>query len=178
MQKKVLNNRYELEQKIGEGGMARVYRGRDLRLNRRVAIKVLHEHYAADVSFLQRFHHEAQAAAGLRHPCIVNVYDVGQDGDTHYIVMEYVEGSDLKSLILRNGPLPVDQAVAIAEDVAGGLEAAHRLGMVHRDVKPQNILVSPSGRGKNHRLWHCQKFAFDGADRNRYDVWDGGLSVA
>jgi beta-lactam-binding protein with PASTA domain len=148
MQKKILNNRYELEQKIGEGGMARVYRGRDLRLNRRVAIKVLHEHYAADVSFLQRFHHEAQAAAGLRHPCIVNVYDVGQDGDTHYIVMEYVEGSDLKSLILRNGPLPVDQAVAIAEDVAGGLEAAHRLGMVHRDVKPQNILVSPSGEVK------------------------------
>jgi len=148
MQKKVLNNRYELEQKIGEGGMARVYRSRDLRLNRQVAIKVLHEHYAADVTFLQRFHHEAQAAAGLRHPCIVNVYDVGQDGDTHYIVMEYVEGSDLKSLILRNGLLPIDHAVAIAEDVAEGLEAAHRLGMVHRDVKPQNILVSPSGEVK------------------------------
>ncbi len=148
MQKKILNHRYELEQKIGEGGMARVYLGRDLRLNRRVAIKTLHEHHAADVSFLQRFHHEAQAAAGLRHPCIVNVYDVGQDGDIHYIVMEYVEGSDLKSLILRNGPLPIDHAVAIAEDVAEGLEAAHRMGMVHRDVKPQNILVSPSGEVK------------------------------
>lgn len=148
MQKKILNNRYELEQKIGEGGMARVYLGRDLRLNRRVAIKTLHERYASDISFLQRFHHEAQAAAGLRHPCIVNVYDVGQDGDIHYIVMEYVEGSDLKSLILRNGPLPIDHAVAIAEDVAEGLEAAHRLGMVHRDVKPQNILVSPSGEVK------------------------------
>lgn len=148
MQKKILNNRYELEQKIGEGGMARVYLGRDLRLNRQVAIKTLHEHYAADLTFLQRFHHEAQAAAGLRHPCIVNVYDVGQDGDIHYIVMEYVEGSDLKSLILRNGPLPIDHAVAIAEDVAEGLEAAHRMGMVHRDVKPQNILVSPSGEVK------------------------------
>ncbi len=148
MQKKILNNRYELEQKIGEGGMARVYRGRDLRLNRQVAIKTLHEHYAADLTFLQRFHHEAQAAAGLRHPCIVNVYDVGQDGDIHYIVMEYIEGSDLKSLILRNGPLPIDHAVAIAEDVAEGLEAAHRMGMVHRDVKPQNILVSPSGEVK------------------------------
>lgn len=148
MQKKILNNRYELEQKIGEGGMARVYLGRDLRLNRRVAIKALHEHYAADVTFLQRFHHEAQAAAGLRHPCIVNVYDVGQDGDIHYIVMEYVEGSDLKSLILRNGPLPINHAVAIAEDVAEGLEAAHRIGMVHRDVKPQNILVSPAGEVK------------------------------
>lgn len=148
MQKKILNNRYELEQKIGEGGMARVYLGRDLRLNRQVAIKTLHEHYAADLTFLQRFHHEAQAAAGLRHPCIVNVYDVGQDGDIHYIVMEYVEGSDLKSLIVRNGPLPIDHAVAIAEDVAEGLEAAHRMGMVHRDVKPQNILVSPSGEVK------------------------------
>lgn len=148
MQKKILNNRYELERKIGEGGMARVYLGRDLRLNRQVAIKTLHEHYAADLTFLQRFHHEAQAAAGLRHPCIVNVYDVGQDGDIHYIVMEYVEGSDLKSLILRNGPLPIDHAVAIAEDVAEGLEAAHRMGMVHRDVKPQNILVSPSGEVK------------------------------
>lgn len=148
MQKQILNNRYELERKIGEGGMARVYLGRDRRLNRRVAIKVLHEHYASDISFLQRFHHEAQAAAGLRHPCIVNVYDVGQDGNIHYIVMEYVEGSDLKSLILRNGPLPIDHAVAIAEDVAEGLEAAHRLGMVHRDVKPQNILVSPAGEVK------------------------------
>ncbi len=148
MQKRILNHRYELERKIGEGGMARVYLGRDLRLNRRVAIKVLHEHYASDMTFLQRFHHEAQAAAGLRHPCIVNVYDVGQDGDIHYIVMEYVEGSDLKSLLLRNGPLPIEQAVAIAEQVAEGLEAAHRMGMIHRDVKPQNILVSPSGEVK------------------------------
>ncbi|MDZ4719924.1 MAG: protein kinase, partial [Roseiflexaceae bacterium] len=86
MQQKILNNRYELEQKIGEGGMARVYRGRDLRLSRRVAIKVLHSHYASDASFLSRFHHEAQAAANLHHPNIVDVYDVGQDRDIHYIV--------------------------------------------------------------------------------------------
>lgn len=148
MQQKTLNNRYELEQKIGEGGMARVYRGRDLRLNRRVAIKVLHAHHAADISFLQRFHHEAQAAAGLHHPCIVNVYDVGQDEGIHYIVMEYIDGSDLKSLILRNGTLPIEHAVAIIEDAAEGLEAAHRLGMIHRDVKPQNIVVSPTGEVK------------------------------
>src|ERR687883_1240891 len=122
MQQKVLNNRYELQQKIGEGGMARVYPGRDLRLNRQVAVKVLHSHYATDQNFLQRFHHEAQAAANLRHPNIVDVYDVGQDGDIHYIVMEYVAGSDLKALILRNGPLPIEQAVAIAEAVANGLE--------------------------------------------------------
>src|SRR6185436_14964368 len=148
MQQKILNNRYELEQKIGEGGMARVYRGRDLRLNRRIAVKVLHSYYAADPGFLQRFHHEAQAAANLRHPNIVDVYDVGLDGDIHYIVMEYVEGSDLKALIARSGPLPVEQAVQVAEAVALGLSAAHRIGMVHRDVKPQNIIVGPGGQVK------------------------------
>lgn len=141
MQQKILNNRYELEQKLGEGGMARVYRGRDLRLNRPVAIKVLHSQYASDTGFLQRFQHEAQAVANLRHPNIVDVYDVGQDGDIHYIVMEYVPGSDLKALILRQAPLPIEQAVTIAEAVARGLEAAHRLGMIHRDIKPQNIIV-------------------------------------
>lgn len=145
MQQKILNNRYELEQKIGEGGMARVYRGRDMRLNRPVAVKVLHSQYATEVGFLQRFRHEAQAAANLRHPNIVDVYDVGQDGDIHYIVMEYVEGSDLKALIRRDGPLPVERAVEVAEAVAHALEAAHRIGLVHRDVKPQNVIVEPGG---------------------------------
>lgn len=145
MQQKVLNGRYELEHKVGEGGMARVYRGRDVRLNRRVAIKVLHSHFADDVSFLNRFQHEAQAAAILSHPNVVDVYDVGQDGDIHYIVMEYVEGQDLKALINREAPLPVDRAVAIAEAVALGLAAAHRVGLVHRDIKPQNIMVAPDG---------------------------------
>lgn len=147
MQQKILNDRYELEQKIGEGGMARVYRGRDLRLNRQVAIKVLHGHYAGDSGFLQRFHHEAQAAANLRHPNIVDVYDVGQDGDVHYIVMEYVAGSDLKAL-LRGGTLAIERAVEIAEAAANGLEAAHRVGMVHRDIKPQNIIVGDQGQVK------------------------------
>src|SRR6185295_17519104 len=148
MQQKILNDRYELEQKIGEGGMARVYRGRDLRLNRQVAIKVLHSHYASDTGFLQRFHHEAQAAANLRHPNIVDVYDVGQDDDIHYIIMEYVAGSDLKALLMRSGALPIDQAVYTAECVANGLDAAHRIGMVHRDIKPQNIIVGEQGQVK------------------------------
>src|SRR4051812_34966544 len=148
MQQKILNDRYELEQKIGEGGMARVYRGRDLRLNRQVAVKVLHSHYASDTNFLQRFHHEAQAAANLRHPNIVDVYDVGQDADTHYIVMEYVAGSDLKALLMRGGALPIEQAVYVGECVANGLDAAHRIGLVHRDVKPQNIIVGEQGQVK------------------------------
>jgi eukaryotic-like serine/threonine-protein kinase len=148
MQQKILNDRYELEQKIGEGGMARVYRGRDLRLNRQVAIKVLHSHYASDTNFLQRFHHEAQAAANLRHPHIVDVYDVGQDADTHYIVMEYVAGSDLKALLMRSGALPIEQAVYVGECVAKGLDAAHHIGMVHRDIKPQNIIVGEQGQVK------------------------------
>lgn len=145
MQQILLDGRYEIEHKIGEGGMATVYRGRDRRLNRRVAIKVLHSHYANDRDFLQRFQHEAQAAARLSHPHVVNVYDVGQDGDTHYIVMEYVEGTNLKTLINREAPLPIAQAVGIATAIARGLEAAHRFGLIHRDIKPQNIMVELDG---------------------------------
>lgn len=142
MQQTLLNGRYQIEYKIGEGGMATVYVGRDIRLNRRVAIKVLHSHYSNDPEFLSRFQHEAQAAAGLSHPNVVNVYDVGQDSNIHYIVMEYVDGINLKTLINREGPLSVEQALSIAEAVAHGLEAAHRYGLIHRDIKSQNILVS------------------------------------
>ncbi len=145
MQSTLLDGRYELEQKLGEGGMAVVYRGLDRRLNRRVAIKILHSHYATDRDFLDRFQHEAQAAALLNHPNVVNVYDVGQDGATHYIVMEYVEGTNLKTLINREGPLPIARAVTIAIAIAQGLAAAHKFGLIHRDIKPQNIMVRPDG---------------------------------
>ncbi|MCG8346917.1 MAG: Stk1 family PASTA domain-containing Ser/Thr kinase [Chloroflexales bacterium] len=145
MQQKILDNRYELEHKIGEGGMARVYVGRDLRLSRRVAVKVLQGQYVSDRDFLDRFRHEAQAAAILTHPNVVDVYDVGQDGDIHYIVMEYIDGTDLKAVINREAPLAIDKAISIAEAVARGLEAAHRVGLVHRDIKPQNIIVAPDG---------------------------------
>jgi serine/threonine-protein kinase len=145
MQQQILDNRYEMLQKIGEGGMARVFLGRDLRLNRQVAIKLLSDRLVPDPDFLSRFRHEAQAAAILNHPNIVGVYDVGQDGDAHYIVMEYVEGLDLKKEIMRNGALDIERAVSIAIQVAQGLEAAHRVGLVHRDIKPQNIIVSPDG---------------------------------
>lgn len=145
MQQIVLNHRYELGNKIGEGGMAVVYSARDLKLNRRVAVKILHSRYVDDPDFLSRFQHEAQAAAVLSHPSVVNVYDVGQDGPYHYIVMEYVDGENLKTRINREAPLSVGQSVAIAEAVAYGLDSAHRLGMVHRDIKPQNIMITHDG---------------------------------
>ncbi|MGB9633149.1 MAG: protein kinase domain-containing protein, partial [Chloroflexaceae bacterium] len=146
MQQTILDGRYALERLIGEGGMARVYAGRDLRLNRRVAIKIPHSHYLTDPDFLSRFRHEAQAAAMLTHPNIVDVYDVGQDGDVHYLVMEYVEGTNLKAIITREAPLPIARAVDLAVQVALGLHAAHRAGLIHRDIKPQNIIVTPDGR--------------------------------
>lgn len=144
----VLNHRYRLDEPIGEGGMAVVYRGQDLLLNRQVAIKILRPQYAADSGFLKRFEREAQAAAGFSHPNIVNVYDVGADQTQHYIVMEYIRGPNLKELIRRHGPFSVDGAIFIIGQVASALEYAHRRELVHRDIKPQNILVDREGNAK------------------------------
>lgn len=147
MQQRVLNGRYELIGPLGQGGMATVYRGRDLRLGRAVAIKILHNYYAADDEFLQRFAHEAMSAASLSsHPNIVDVYDVGQDGDLNYIVMELIEGQDLKAMIDAEAPILPDTALQIIEQAAEGLDYAHRRGLIHRDVKPQNILITPTGQ--------------------------------
>ncbi len=145
MQTRVLNGRYRIDEPIGEGGMAVVYRGYDLVLNRPVAIKVLRGQFAADASFLRRFEREAQAAARLSHPNIVSVYDVGRDDGTRYIVMEYVPGKTLKQLILERAPLPLDEAIHIVRQVAAALDYAHQHGLVHRDIKPQNILVDERG---------------------------------
>jgi serine/threonine-protein kinase len=144
----VLNGRYRLGDVLGEGGMAVVYRGHDLLLNRPVAIKILRPQYATDESFLRRFEREAQSAAGFSHPNIVNVYDVGKDGDRHYIVMEYIRGPSLKELIRRQGPFSVDGAVFIIGQVASALDYAHQRALVHRDIKPQNILVDRDGNAK------------------------------
>lgn len=148
MQSRTLNGRYRLDQLIGEGGMAVVYRGYDLVLGRVVAIKLLREQFGSDQNFLLRFNREAQSAARLTHPNIANVYDVGHDRDTHYIVMEFVNGPNLKDLIRRQGPFSVDGAAFILRQVADALDAAHRHGLVHRDVKPQNILVDENGQAK------------------------------
>lgn len=145
MEGTLLNDRYRLLELIGSGGMAVVYKGLDTLLHRPVAIKILREAYAGDPAFVARFQREARAAARLDHPNIVTVYDVGQDGNRHYIVMEYVDGEDLKSLIRRVGRLSVDQAVEIAIQIAAGVGHAHRMGIIHCDIKPQNVLLTKEG---------------------------------
>jgi eukaryotic-like serine/threonine-protein kinase len=145
---RILNGRYRIDGVVGDGGMAVVYRGWDLVLNRVVAIKVLREQYAMNESFLARFRREAQSAAGLAHPNIVNVYDVGRDGDTWYIVQELIDGTDLATLIRQRGQFTVADATEVIAQVAVALDYAHSRGIIHRDVKPHNILIDSRGTAK------------------------------
>ncbi|MBS7530350.1 Stk1 family PASTA domain-containing Ser/Thr kinase [Hazenella sp. IB182353] len=148
MEGKKLGGRYEVLNRVGGGGMAVVYRAKDILLNRHVAIKVLNESLSNDSEFIRRFSREAQAAASLSHHNIVNVYDVGKDGYTHYIVMELVTGPTLKEHIQKNGPLPVKEAAQIAIQICDGLAHAHDAQIVHRDIKPHNILLGTNGQVK------------------------------
>lgn len=143
-----ISDRYEIIEKVGSGGMADVYKAKDQRLNRFVAIKILKSEFSADKKFVGKFRGEAQSAAGLSHPNIVNVYDVGEDEGLYYIVMELVEGITLKSFIERKGRLDVKEAIGISIQIAMGMEAAHNNGIVHRDIKPQNIIISKAGKVK------------------------------
>lgn len=144
----IIAERYEIVSNIGTGGMADVYKAKDHKLNRFVAIKVLKQEFRADTTFIRKFRSEAQAAAGLTHPNIVNVYDVGDDEGVYYIVMELIEGITLKEYISKKGKLSIKEATSIAIQVSMGLEAAHSHGIVHRDVKPQNIIISTDGKVK------------------------------
>lgn len=144
----VIGERYEVIEKIGTGGMADVYRAKDHRLNRFVAVKILKNEYSEDAKFVTKFRQEAQAIACLSHPNIVGVYDVGQENDMHYIVMEFVDGITLKKYIERKEKLSVREAVGITLQIANGLEAAHTNHIIHRDIKPQNILISKDGTAK------------------------------
>ncbi|MFN8530773.1 MAG: protein kinase [Anaerolineae bacterium] len=138
----VLNNRYRLVAQQGSGGMAVIYRAIDQALGRTVAIKILRPSLTSDPAFLARFKNEARSVANLAHPNIVTVHDVGNDDQTHYIVMEFVEGQDLKKIIKTVGPMPPDRVLNLAIQICGGIGFAHRAGLVHADVKPQNILVT------------------------------------
>ncbi len=144
----ILGGRYQILEKIGSGGMAIVYRGLDVLLHRPVSIKMLRPELVNDAEFMRRFKREAQAAASLSHPNVVNIYDVGQDGEAQYIVMEYVDGKTLKQIIEEKGPLSVDEAVDYANQICDALIHAHEHHIVHRDVKPHNILISKTGRVK------------------------------
>lgn len=141
-QELILNNRYKLLEQKASGGMAVVYRAQDLQLRRIVAVKVLRPSLTGDAQFLERFQQEARNVANLSHPNIVTVHDFQQDGTTYYIVMEWIEGQDLKKIIRQAAPLPLDRALNVAIQICRGIGYAHRAGLVHADVKPQNILVT------------------------------------
>ena len=147
----IIAERYEILGKIGTGGMADVYKAKDHKLNRFVAVKVLKPEFREDTTFIRKFRSEAQAAAGLTHPNIVNVFDVGDDEGVYYIVMELIEGITLKEYIAKKGKLSIKEATSIAIQVSMGLEAAHNHGIVHRDVKPQS---------KSNRFWYRKSCFF------------------
>ncbi|MGX8684725.1 MAG: Stk1 family PASTA domain-containing Ser/Thr kinase, partial [Lachnospiraceae bacterium] len=144
----LIADRYEILEKVGTGGMADVYKSKDHTLNRYVAVKVLKQEFSENANFVSKFRVEAQAAAGLMHPNIVNVYDVGEEKGIYYIVMELVDGITLKNYIGKKGNLGYKEAVTIALQVSMGLEAAHRNHIIHRDIKPQNIIISREGKVK------------------------------
>ena len=149
----ILNDRYKLLQRAGSGGMATVYKGQDLMLGRLVAIKLLHESLTGDSEFLRRFQKEAYAAANLTHPNIVTVHDIGQDGHSYYIVMEYIAGPTLKDVIRQqrkdyDRPLSLERSLDLAIEICKGIGYAHRANIVHCDVKSQNVLVTRDGRVK------------------------------
>jgi serine/threonine-protein kinase len=148
MLNEVIADRYELEELVGAGGMSSVYKARDRLLERNVALKVLHPHYSDDAEYVERFRREARSVAQLSHPHIVTVIDRGEDGGQQFIVFEFIDGENLKQLIGRIGPLPVRRAVELALEIADALAFAHDHGLVHRDVKPQNVLLTPDGDAK------------------------------
>src|SRR6476659_11401959 len=144
----VFDGRYRVVRKLGTGGMANVYLAEDQELGRSVAIKMLDERHSQDEQFVERFRREAKNAAGLSHPNIVSIYDRGQAEGTYYIAMEYLEGRTLKELIVGRGPAPIKITIDYARQILAAVGFAHKHGIVHRDIKPHNVLVSPEGRLK------------------------------
>jgi serine/threonine protein kinase len=144
----VIGGRYELEELVGSGGMSSVYRAHDQLLERKVALKILHERYGEDDEYVERFRREARAVAQLSHPNVVTVIDRGEDDGRQFIVFEYIDGENLKQVVEREGPLPLDKVIELGLEIAQGLAFAHERGIVHRDVKPQNVLLNGDGKAK------------------------------
>ena len=168
---RLLNNRYLILEQRGKGGMAIVYRARDTMLEREVAVKVLRENYSRDPAFLDRFRQEAKSAANLSHPNIVTVHDFGLDGGQIFIVMEYVPGTDLKSLIKQRGRFSSEEAIPLLIQACAGLGYAHRAGLVHCDVKPQNMLVTPDMRLKVTDFGIARALSSIHAKEQNDEVW-------
>lgn len=169
--KKLLNERYELIRPLGKGGMAEVFLGRDLTLERDVAIKILREDYSKDADFRERFRQEAKAAANLSHANIVTVHDFGLDENQLFIVMEYVPGEDLNSIIKNRGRFEMDEGIAIIVQACAGIGYAHRAGLVHCDVKPHNFLVTPDARLKVTDFGIARALASISPDEEAEVVW-------
>lgn len=167
----LLGKRYQLQKPLATGGMAVVYKALDLWLERPVAIKILQQNYSSDIGFRQRFHHEAKAAANLSHPNIVTVYDFGLDQEQLYIVMEFVPGKDLKSLIKEHGLYNANEALPLLMQACAGIGYAHRSGLIHCDVKPQNFLVSPDQKLKVTDFGIARALATVPADEQNEIVW-------
>lgn len=148
MEDTVFNERYKIIEKVGGGGMADVYKAEDLVLGRTVALKILHKQYASDEGFLERFRREARAAAKLSHPNVVSIFDVGEENGVHFIVMEFVKGMTLKKLIQKDAPLSTEKVVHIAMQIAKAMEFAHEHEIIHRDIKPQNVIITDDGEIK------------------------------
>src|SRR5580704_18743631 len=144
----VIDGRYRVISRVGSGGMAEVYCAEDTQLGRRVAVKLLHERFAQDEEFVERFRREASSAAALSHANIVNVYDRGEWAGTYYIVMEYLDGRPLDAIVREEAPLPAERAIELTEQVLRAARFAHRRGIVHRDLKPHNVLIDEEGRVK------------------------------
>jgi len=167
----LLNDRYQIEGRLGSGGMAVVYRARDLMLERTVAVKILRQDYSSDPAFRERFHQEAKAAANLSHPSIVTIHDFGLDSGRLFIVMEYIPGTDLKTILSSRGNFSVDETLPLIIQAAAGIGYAHRAGLVHCDVKPQNMIVTPDQRLKVTDFGIARALASIHPDEQSSVVW-------
>ncbi|NDJ84330.1 MAG: serine/threonine protein kinase [Chloroflexi bacterium] len=171
MEVKLLNGRYRLDTQHGSGGMAVIYKATDIALGRTVAVKILRPSLTNDASFLVRFRQEARNVANLAHPNIVTVHDVGQDGNAYYIVMEFLDGQDLKKIVKAEAPIRVERALNFAIQICAGIGYAHRAGLVHADVKPQNILVVENDRVKVTDFGIAQALTMTTPQERQKIVW-------